>query len=510
VDDSEKQVLSYNGFTPSAGTKTGTATIGTSSTGVNYFSTPTQADIYPGNSQQQGYRLYGTTQLLPIATANIQNAIGQARSTPYQLKLEVTRDSAKVGGTASTSATSNIYVDDLSLNPAVTFTNTPIVLSVVWTMGIPSVKKYKIDCARTYNNINSTTGFIRGDRKLSSFTGITSSSNSTNATGFTAATISIAQNAIQSNGIYIYDAAAFSSSTSNALQSLHYTSAILSTPTTLTVSETAFSLKTGDSGLANNTTVTVSHHFDMSSYNNYGNSLSTKLSLTDIYEITDATISNLNNDVGGLGVAAYTNHTVIPKAWTLLYYSGKFQTNSTVTYPNVTSYTWNGLSGSYTYNAGANGLDLTGSQVSTGTRYKWIAFKLNRLTNNTYRFNGTTYNVLANGDGTKYLSVKAMLSDTGLFNSAAVSALFNATSTDAIGFCRATKAGTSINVIGNFKQDFEGTSGTWSVHGTATTGYSNSITTPYGSKIINSSDFGIYVNSTSINDDLYLFIGLKV
>jgi cytoskeletal protein CcmA (bactofilin family) len=512
VDDSQKQVLTYNGFTPSDGTKTGTATIGTSSTGVNYFSSPTQADIYSGNSQTQGFRLYGTTQLLQIATANIQAAIGQARSTPYQLKLEVTRDIAKVGGSATVSATSNIYVDNLSLDPTFTSTNTPTVLSVVWTMGIPSVKKYKIDCARTYNNINSTTGFIRGDRKLSDFTGITSSSNTASASsGFTTGTISIAQNAIQSNGTYIYDATAFSTATSTALQSLHYTSAILSTSTTLTVSETAYSLKTGNSGLANNTTVSVSHHFDMSSYTGYGNSVATKLTLTNIYEITDATISKLNNDIGGLGVAAYSDHTVIIKAWTLLYYSGKFQTNSTVTYPNVTSYTWNGLSGSYTYNAGANGLDLTGTQTSSGTRYKWIVFKLNKLSNTQYSFNGTTYNVLANNENDKYLSVKAMLSDTGLFNSATVTALFNDANTDAIGFCRATKVGTSINVIGNFKQVFDPLSGTWSTHGTATTGYTNSVSVAYGSKITNSNgDFGIYINPTSINDDLYLFIGLKI
>jgi cytoskeletal protein CcmA (bactofilin family) len=512
VDDSQKQVLSYNGFTPSAGTKTGTATIGTSSTGVNYFSSPTQADIYSGNSQTQGFRLYGTTQLLQIASANVQSAIGQARSTPYQLKLEVTRDTAKVGGSATVSATSNIYVDNLSLDPTFISTNTPTVVSVVWTMGIPSVKKYKIDCARTYNNINSTTGFIRGDRNLSAFTGITSSSNTASASsGFTTGTISIAQNAIQSNGTYIYDATAFSSATSTALQSLHYTSAILGTSTTLTVSETAYSLKTGDSGLANNTTVTVSHHFDMSSYNNYGTSLSTKLTLTDIYEITDATISTLNNDLGGLGVIAYTDHTVITKNWTLLYYSGKFQTNSTVTYPNVTSYTWNGLSGSYTYNAGANGLDLTGTQASSGTRYKWIVFKLNKLSNTQYSFNGTIYNVLSNNENNKYLSVKAMLSDTGLFNSATITALFNDANTDAIGFCRATKAGTSVNVIGNLKQVFDPLSGTWSVHGTATTGYTNSLSPSYGSKITNSNgDFGIYTNPTAINNDLYLFIGLKI
>jgi hypothetical protein len=268
-------------------------------------------------------------------------------------------------------------------------------------------------------------------------------------------------------------------------------------------------LKTSNSGIANNTTVTVSHHFDMSSYNNYGNSLSSKLTLTDIYEITDATISNLNNDLGSLGVNAYTNHTTLIKDWTLLYYSGKFQTNSTVTYPNVASYTWNGLISS-SYNAGASGLDLTGSQVSSGTRYKWIAFKLNKLSTTQYRFNGTTYNVQSTSDA-KYLSVKAMLSDSGLFNADMVAALFSSASTDAIGFCQATKAGTSVKVIGNFKQPLNPTGGSWSENGTVTTGYSNSISLLYGSRVMNSNgDFGIYANTTAINDDLHLFIGLKV
>jgi hypothetical protein len=104
-----------------------------------------------------------------------------------------------------------------------------------------------------------------------------------------------------------------------------------------------------------------------------------------------------------------------------------------------------------------------------------------------------------------------MLSDTGLFNSATVDALFNDANTDAIGFCRATKAGTSVNVIGNFKQGFDPLSGTWTTHGTATTGYTNSLSSSYGSKITNSNgDFGIYINPTAINNDLYLFIGLKV
>ena len=509
IDNSEKQVLSYQGFTPTETNKSGTATRSTSTTGINYFNTPSQTDIYT-DTQNQGYRLYGTSQLLQITNGNVRTAIGQSRSTPYALKLEVLRDTTNVGGTASVSATSNIYVDDLSLNPSVSSTNTPIVLSVVWTMGIPSVKKYKIDCAKTYNNINSTTGFIRGDRKLATFTGVTNSSNTTDTTTFTSGTISIPQNAIQTTGTYTYNATDFSSNTTSTLQSLHYVASQTSS-TTLTINETVYSLKTGDAGTANNTTVAVNHHFDKGSYNSYGSSLSTKLTLTDIHEITSSTIANLNNDIGSLGVSQYSSHTVIPLDWTLLYYSGKFQTNSTVSYPNVTSYNWNGLSGNYTYNSGTTGLDLSGGQVSSGIRYKWIVFKLNKTSNTVYTFNGVSYTIKTNEDSVKYLSIKDMLVNSGLFNSTAVSNLFNDTNTDAIGFCRATKDGTSTTVIGNLKTVFEPTAGTWLVHGTQTSGYTGSNDSKYGAKVTNNTgDFGIYIFPAALNDDLYLFIGLKI
>jgi hypothetical protein len=509
IDNSEKQVLSYRGFTPTETNKSGTATISTSTTGINYFNTPSQTDIYT-DTQNRGYRLYGTSQLLQITNGNVRTAIGEPRSTPYALKLEVLRDTTNVGGTASVSATSNIYVDELSLNPSVSSDISSTVLSVVWTMGIPSVKKYKIDCEKTYNNINSATGFIRGDRKLATFTGVTNSSNTTDTTTFTSGTISIPQNAIQTTGTYTYNATDFSSGTSSTLQSLHYVASQTSS-TTLTINETVYSLKTGDAGTANNTTVAVNHHFDKGSYNSYGSSLSRKLTLTDIHEITSSTIANLNNDIGSLGVSQYSSHTVIPLDWTLLYYSGKFQTNSTVSYPNVTSYTWNGLSGNYTYNSGTTGLDLTGGQVSSGTRYKWIVFKLNKTSNTAYTFNGVSYTIKTNEDTYKYLSIKDMLVNSGLFNSTAVSNLFNDTNTDAIGFCRATKIDGGTTVIGNVKTAFDPMAGVWSEHGTQTTGYTGSIASKYGAKVTNNTgDFGIYVNSTAINDDLYLFIGLQI
>ena len=501
VNNVEKQTLAYQGFQTGSTPSYGTAT--RSIHEVNYFNTPTQNDIY-SDTNRKGYRLEGTFELLTISNNNVETYIGGASSTPYVLKMEFLRDSAKVGGNATTTITSNIYVDTLSGNPsasATTSTNTATVTDVVWTMGIPSVKKYKIDCTRTYSNINSSYGFIRGDRKLSAITAVTASSNSTNGTGFTSGSISIAS--ISSDGIYAYDATTFKSANSNNLQSLHYTLARNSSNTTVSISETMYSLTS--SGTSNNTTAEVSHHFDKGSYTGYGTSLSSKLSsLTDVYQMKD--VSNLGSALGSITVAAYTSHETIPEDHTLLYYNGLFRTGG---YPDVTAYTWNSVTSYNTYDAGSSGLTTSGSSTASGDKYKWIAFKLNKNSSTEYSFNGDTYNVKINGDGASFLSAVDMFFNTGLFGSSTISNLFDVNSTDAIGFCRATKSGTSTNVYGYFKNNFN-TTQTWTNAGTNATGYSSLSSAKYGCYVQNESDYGIQVSSTAISDDLHVFIGLKI
>jgi hypothetical protein len=198
-----------------------------------------------------------------------------------------------------------------------------------------------------------------------------------------------------------------------------------------------------------------------------------------------------------------------------LYYNGKFQTNN---YPNVTSYTWNGLSGDYTYNAGSSGLNLSGSQVTSGTRYKWIVFKLYKKSGSTtiYTFNGAEYTIKTNQDTVRYLSIKDVLSSvSGLFNSTSVTNLFDENSQNAIGFCRVTRtyplSGNTVTYVGNFKQLFNPTGGIWSDDGSQATGYTNSLSNSYGAKVAsNTGDFGIYVNPGAYNDDLCLFVGLQI
>jgi hypothetical protein len=311
---------------------------------------------------------------------------------------------------------------------------------------------------------------------------------------------------ISETGIYTYTVTEYDTATNNALTSLHYTTSRNSTNSNVTLNETIYSLKSN--GISNNITVTTNHHFDKNSYNNLGNSLASKLTLTDIYELDSSTISKMNNDLGGLTTVQYSSHTTIPQDWTLLYYNGLFQTNG---YPNVPNYTWDSVTGDYTYSAGSNGLSLSGTNETAGTRYKWIAFKLNKISTSQYRFNNITYNVKDSG-GIKYLSVTEMLSNSGLLNSTNINNLFNGSNTDIIGFSRVTKTidGTQIPYIGNFKVNFIPTGGNWTLNGSGQTGYSSSVNQVYGAQVYTGSEYGFYIAPASVNDDLFMFIGIKV
>ena len=507
VDNNLKQTISYTGFTPSDTTKSGTSTISTSLTGVNYFDSNEQGDIYLNNVQQQGFRLYGKFRILTIANNNIESAVGTPSSTPYSLKLEFVRDTTNIGGTAVSSTSSDIYVDELPNDPIISQqTETAIVTNVVWTMGIPSVQKYKIDCTRTYSNINSQYKFIRGDRRLSSVNSVSNSSNITNSSGFSSGVIYIDNGAISNTGEYTYDESQFSIANNSKLYNLHYTVSRNSTNTSVTLNETIYSLKSN--GVNKNINVVVNHHLDKDSYNGLGNSLSSKLSLVDIYELASTTIAKLNDDLGGLVIDAYTSHTVVPKNWTLLYYNGVFKSSG---YPNVPGYEWNSLTGDYTYNAGTSGLSLSGTEETTGTRYKWIVFKLNKISATQYRMNNNYYNLKDTG-GIKYLSVTEMLSNSGLFTSSSIDNLFDSSKTDVIGFCRVTKTvdGSNIPYIGNFKIDFSPTGGNWTLNGSAKTGYAASINQSNGARVFSGSEYGFYLSPASVNDDLTMFIGINV
>jgi len=187
-------------------------------------------------------------------------------------------------------------------------------------------------------------------------------------------------------------------------------------------------------------------------------------------------------------------------------------------YPNVTAYTWNAVSGNYSYNAGSSGLTTSGSSTEPGDKYKWIAFKLNKISATEYSFNGNTYDV-ESSNGTNYLSIVDMLVNTGLFGSSTISDLFNSSSTDVIGFCRVTNNNSTTNnndddfyVYGNFKKGLNA-QGIWVQAGSMPSGgggYSSIDDPQYGCVVVNGLDKGIYIDTSLMNDDLHVFIGLKL
>jgi hypothetical protein len=254
--------------------------------------------------------------------------------------------------------------------------------------------------------------------------------------------------------------------------------------------------------------VAVNHHFDKESYTGMGTSLSPKLTLVDIHELAGTTIGKLNDDLGGLAIDEYNSHTTLPKDWTLLYYNGVFKASE---YPSVPGYEWNGLAGNYTYGAGLSGLSTSGTQETTGTRYKWIAFKLNKLSSSQYQMNNQYYNLKDTG-GIKYLSVTDMLSNSGLFTSSTINNLFNSSNNDIIGFCRVTKTinGSNLPYIGNLKIDFSPTGGNWTLNGSAQTGYAGSVSQSNGARVFSGTEYGFYLSPASVNDDLTMFVGIKV
>ena len=65
-----------------------------------------------------------------------------------------------------------------------------------------------------------------------------------------------------------------------------------------------------------------------------------------------------------------------------------------------------------------------------------------------------TYDVLKNSDNVKYLSLKSMLSNTGLFNSSTISNIVNSSTQNVVGIIQATKVGTTTTVIGYTKETF--------------------------------------------------------
>ncbi len=500
VNSNVLQTIKYHGFNSSAGTGMPSPT----ETGNNnFFDNISQYDPYT-SATQKGFRVNGRFHVKDIANGNVETVIGSPSSTEYDLTLSFSRDATKTNS-GNQSYTTYIYVDDLDGAPTITTdTETHEVKSVKYCMGIPSVDKFNINLARTYGNINTTYGYIRGDKKLATFSGISNVEGDGNGTEYITS--------VSSDGIYSISPDYY---TSNSGRLYHTTARTGTSNFTVSFSEQVYSLYgTNDRG---NISVTLNHYYDKNSFAS-NTSTSAKLSISsDIYEIDSSTLSNFNSDLTSLGVTQYTNHANLVEYYTLLYIQGQFQPNSSVTYPTPQSeFTWNNVAVN-NYNKKAHGLSLTGAQVTTeNTGYKWIVFKINKNNNDTFSFENTpssNYSLQESGsNGYIALPLQDMLSD--VFSSTTISNLFNINNSNYIGFVLVE--GTHI---GSLKIAMDATT-PYTSTGSITTSLTNLLTNSntntnnnyfkYSAKVIyGSNKNGILIDKDQVTSSFYLFVGMK-
>lgn len=402
IDNISRETITFNGFNQTSGN------VGTpSQSGTTYFGNATIQDMY-SDDNNKGFRLLGTVSLKNIN--DIYNKIGSARSNAYTLQYDYQRNS--IVNAATTGQVYYVYVDNLSGLPnlSVSGTDSITVNSVEYCMGIPSVENFTVNLQRNYSNINSIYTFIRGDRLIGRIAYVQDVSWSD--TNFTSNP--------NSNGNYSKN---YSSSNKYYTVSKNFPNT--GTANNLTITEYAYSL----AGITTSTSnqISVYHYFDKNSFTGT-TTLTPKVNLTDVYEITNYTeLAKLGSNLGDIGVTNYSNHTILVKDHTLLYINGNFRTNESFNYPNVNNYTWD-VSVPNKYNSGTSAFSTSGTSDING--YKWIVFRIDKTSSYVKTATSKT-----GGPGLPYIDVPALLNNKGLRNiNSIVSTGFG--NQNAIGFIR--------------------------------------------------------------------------
>ena len=498
------QLIKYSGFD-----RTNNTVKNVSKSTNNIITNVTTNDKYSSDSLRKGFRIEGKFQLINIPTIDITSLIGIASSNPYGIRFSYTR----TYGTGSIQ-TKAVYIDDLVSDPSITKTSgeTFNITDQIYTMGIASVKEFNATFNRTYNNICSQYRFIPGDGKIGEITSIAGTNKSSSAT---ATSVTITSSDIPTS-------TPFEITKSTIIRDIFYnTGTLLSNNKTFVVKEKAFSLKKPDGNPIDggSDTITTSHFCDRNSYNLSSNKINSRKFQTSFYEITDATqLGRLNTNIGSIGVTEYTDHTTSIKPWTLLFIDGKLQTNAAKTYPDFSSSNFNqtGINNNpSTYSSGTSSYNLTGTITNDDSGYKWIVFKIPKNNDSTgYKFAKTIgstdeidITIKTNSSGFPYISLKDLFGN--FFTSTTLEKLVDQSDVDVIGFCRANTGGNSNKTLklGSFKKSYAPNTN-WTSSGTSNIGYS-SISNSNGCSVEDGSDYGLYVNITSMDDDLEIFIGLK-
>ena len=384
------QTAIFNGYNTTANNNTFNNITNTSSAqGVDGnqfdFVSISTDDIYSTSTNDKGFRLKGNITMNSIQRKDITSLFGSASNTAKSIKYEYRRDITNNGGSNNIPLSPFLlYVDDFSLEPSMVKVNPSIsVTNIIYNMGIPSIHKFDIvfntssgdTSSRKYTQMNSTHNFVRGDLKIAD---ITINGSNPNITKNTKKDILLSdKDEISSSGVYNLSDTNFASSITPYYQNIQYTSSRLTRNNTLTISEKTYSLTTGNSGKNESpTTLTMDHFCDRNSFSSFTSSNPTTNATSNLYQISD--ISVLGSDMSQFTPDSYTDHTIKVKDSTLLFINNKFRTNANQSYPDISSFSYQGntinTNSGYTSAMAATAYGLDGVSNTNGG-YKWIGFK---------------------------------------------------------------------------------------------------------------------------------------
>ena len=497
INNVEKHVINYGGYNTSANSYNYSKTDSSNVFILNNTNTNIE-DIYsdPSNS---GFRLKGYLLLKDeITNANIVNYFGDPSTSPYIMNFNYIR-SPSVNNSFSIYKTYNIYVDDLSSSPIISNNNNTLVIQdVVYNMSVASVKYFKLALTRTYSNINSTYKYIVGNRIIADFSYLNTNTN-TNLISFTNENITLAQSDICANGVYNYD----------LCYNIAYYQQVKN-DYSFNLLEKVYNMY-GDT--STNISLMTKPFCDYNSFNKSNNIIiSSKLDLSALHVYEISNIELMGSDLNNIVLKPYINHSNPILPCTLLYLDSCFN-NVFASYPKSIDFSYNNNSNlDVSYNTYGNiSYDLNGTLINNNQGYKWIVFKIFKANDvsNSYLFNDISYNISTTTDGNniKYLPLKTMLINSGLFLNSIVNNIFDITDTSALMFGHATTINSNKRYF-NIKQNFNGLGGIWTENSNSNNiSYSNTA----NSKIFGSNVYaeGIYCPINNLNDDLTIYIGIK-
>lgn len=444
IDGTQQQELVYGGFGVTA-----TRTNYNGNT-TNYFSSPSSTDPYSGNTRRQGFRLNGSFSVQDILHSNI----GIPSSLGYSLNYTFDKH-ADVGGD-SISSTFKVYIDELTGNPTITRDGTETyVTAISYCMGIPSVETFDLSFNRTYGNINSQYQYVR--YHTSSPAGITvglinSVSKTNRSSSSYSGKINIDRTDISTTGEYQFNSTTIDTKTSNRFRDIYFTQSIgiptslnQSPSDTVSINERSFNLN-GEASTTNNQAFT--YYCDYASFNKSSSKITTPLiSISNLGEISNMGV--FNSQLNSISTTSITNHQQTLNDWTLLFINGRFRSNTSQRYPDVTGYTWTkppgegSFSTPLTYNAGDTAYYLNGSTTGSGNKYKWIAFQFTESDATTTTVSGIQYT---------YLNIYNLLSQNYYFTSTVLGYLKSSSNNNVLGFIQQTY--NSAARIGNLSRGY--------------------------------------------------------